>query len=211
MPNWDTRCGAGGCRRFGSCQGRMCCVRFVLLGLSIAWIVSAAGCATCQNTYDDTYAAYGGSQPRADMVQGRVGSRFAPAGGAAESAPVPGAGPLAPTAGSPLPNRPPIDLVGVFFLPPAVPQLTSAAWWSEASTAWNVGDLARHVRRSSGGVSAGVESWCRPRRPGRRFPPSWLCRPTGRRTASRLTPCRAADNPPPPGRHGWEAMGNRGS
>jgi hypothetical protein len=30
----------------------------------------------CQNTFDDHYAAYGGSQPRAEMTYGRVGSRF---------------------------------------------------------------------------------------------------------------------------------------
>jgi hypothetical protein len=59
---------------------------------AIALMVSSVGCATCQNPYDNTYAAYGSSQPRADRTYGRVGSRFAPAGGAVQVAPEPGAG-----------------------------------------------------------------------------------------------------------------------
>jgi len=43
-----------------------------------------------QNTFDDTYDAYGGSQARTDRTYGRVGSRFQPAGGAVETAPEPG-------------------------------------------------------------------------------------------------------------------------
>ena len=41
-----------------------------------ALMASAGGCAMCQSSFDDQYAAYGGSQPRADMTYGRVGSRF---------------------------------------------------------------------------------------------------------------------------------------
>ena len=39
-------------------------------------MASAGGCAMCQSSFDDQYAAYGGSQARADMNHGRVGSRF---------------------------------------------------------------------------------------------------------------------------------------
>ena len=40
-----------------------------------------SGCSMCANTHDATYAAFGGSWQREDMCCGRVGSRFAPAGG----------------------------------------------------------------------------------------------------------------------------------
>jgi hypothetical protein len=64
----------------------------VLVGVML--VLSTLGCATCPSPHDDTYAAYGSSQPRVDSTYGRVGSRFAPAGGAPEStlgvAPEPG-------------------------------------------------------------------------------------------------------------------------
>ncbi len=39
----------------------------------------------CANPFDECYAAFGGSRPRADMLAGRVGSAFAEAGQWSES------------------------------------------------------------------------------------------------------------------------------
>ncbi len=46
-----------------------------------ATLISLAGCAMCANPFDCRYAAYGGRLPRADMVNGRVGSILDPAHG----------------------------------------------------------------------------------------------------------------------------------
>ncbi len=46
-----------------------------------ALLISLAGCAMCANPFDCQYAAYGGRLPRADMVNGRVGSILDPASG----------------------------------------------------------------------------------------------------------------------------------
>jgi hypothetical protein len=46
-----------------------------------AMLISLAGCAMCANPFDYHYAAYGSRLPRADMVNGRVGSILDPAGG----------------------------------------------------------------------------------------------------------------------------------
>lgn len=46
-----------------------------------------SGCAMCANPFDECYAAFGGSRPRADMLAGRVGSLFAEAGQWTESDP----------------------------------------------------------------------------------------------------------------------------
>jgi hypothetical protein len=46
-----------------------------------AMLISLAGCAMCDNPFDYHYAAYGSRLPRADMVNGRVGSILDPAGG----------------------------------------------------------------------------------------------------------------------------------
>ncbi len=46
-----------------------------------ATLISLAGCAMCANPFDCQYAAYGGRLPRADMVNGRVGSILDPASG----------------------------------------------------------------------------------------------------------------------------------
>ncbi len=43
---------------------------------AFALVASVGGCAMCGSEYDDQYAAFGGSQARADMTHGRVGSRF---------------------------------------------------------------------------------------------------------------------------------------
>ncbi len=50
-------------------------------GLVFATICAAtAGCCICDNPFDEYYAAYGGRNPRVDMVHGRVGSAFRDAG-----------------------------------------------------------------------------------------------------------------------------------
>ena len=46
-----------------------------------ATLISLAGCAMCANPFDCQYAAYGGRLPRADMVNGRVGSILDPPSG----------------------------------------------------------------------------------------------------------------------------------
>lgn len=51
----------------------------VLLVLAIS--VAAGGCCFCDNQFDEQYAAYGGRNPRVDMVSGRVGSAFHDASG----------------------------------------------------------------------------------------------------------------------------------
>jgi hypothetical protein len=56
----------------------------------IAFLISASGCATCQSCFDEQYAAYGGSQARADMTYGRVGSSFGGPDLSHEAPPVPG-------------------------------------------------------------------------------------------------------------------------
>lgn len=43
-------------------------------------ICMLTGCAMCGAPYDCHYAAYGGKRPRADMINGRVGSAFQDAG-----------------------------------------------------------------------------------------------------------------------------------
>lgn len=58
--------------------------------VAIALMASAGGCAMSQNTFDDQYAAYGGSQTRADMTYGRVGSRFGSLDVAGDIPPEPG-------------------------------------------------------------------------------------------------------------------------
>ncbi len=42
-------------------------------------VSGAAGCAMCENCYDEAYPTYGGKWQRADRFRGRVGSAFAPA------------------------------------------------------------------------------------------------------------------------------------
>jgi hypothetical protein len=46
-----------------------------------AWLPLSLGCAMCAGPDDYTYAAYGGRWQRDNMVTGRVGSIFDPAGG----------------------------------------------------------------------------------------------------------------------------------
>jgi hypothetical protein len=48
--------------------------------LSLAVTLVSSGCCICDNPFDEHYAAYGGRNPRADMVCGRVGSVFRDAG-----------------------------------------------------------------------------------------------------------------------------------
>jgi hypothetical protein len=48
--------------------------------LLVLMTVSLSGCAMCSNPFDECYPAFGGSRPRADMLAGRVGSKFVEAG-----------------------------------------------------------------------------------------------------------------------------------
>lgn len=50
----------------------------VLLGCIL--LIFVAGCSVCAGPFDCHYAAYGGSTPRGDMINGRVGSAFNNAG-----------------------------------------------------------------------------------------------------------------------------------
>ena len=64
----------------------MNCTKSVMLVLVVSLL---SGCAMCANPFDEFYAAYGGSRPRADMLAGRVGSKFVEAGQWCETDPLP--------------------------------------------------------------------------------------------------------------------------
>lgn len=66
-----------------------CTKSAILLFAVTAGLLS--GCAMCANPFDECYAAFGGSRPRADMLAGRVGSLFAEAGQWSEADEMPAA------------------------------------------------------------------------------------------------------------------------
>jgi hypothetical protein len=64
--------------------------RYLLVAVMIAW-AGAGGCATCSNSEDYRYGAYGSCCPRSDPCHGRVGSVFSDGmllGESPEAAPV---------------------------------------------------------------------------------------------------------------------------